>query len=373
MELRHGLISVDDQVQEHPRVWTDRMSASRWGDRIPHVERLSDGTDRWVIDGQPAGADGVASAGALLADRASTPGTWQDVPAAAYLAEERLRAMDADGVDYSVLYPTVAGEAGDVFGQLNDPELELACVRAYNDFLIEEWSTKNNRFIPQCIVPISPVEATVAEIRRAVGQGHRGVIYPAIPMHLRDVPHVNDDAYDPVWDVCQSLGVPICLHAGSSPKTRLPLHPKVSARLTGAIEAMTGPASGVFDVTNVLFSRILQRFPQLKVVFAGSTLGWATFLLEYADHQFEQDHCEGYDLKPSEMFRRQCLFTGWYDSVAPQIPFVGATSMMWATKFPATTSTWPETRAVIGRCFEGVGEADRAQVLWKNAADLYRL
>ena len=67
--------------------------------------------------------------------------------------------MDAAGVDYSVLYPTVAGLAGEAFGRLRDPDLELACVQAYNDWLIEEWAAASERFIPQCIVPIWPVEA----------------------------------------------------------------------------------------------------------------------------------------------------------------------------------------------------------------------
>ena len=76
--------------------------------------------------------------------------------------------MDAAGIDYSVLYPTVAGLAGETFGRLKDPALELACVQAYNDWLIDEWAGASDRFIPQCIVPIGPVEATVTEIRRAV-------------------------------------------------------------------------------------------------------------------------------------------------------------------------------------------------------------
>jgi hypothetical protein len=57
------------------------------------------------------------------------------------------------------------------------------------------------------------------------------------------------------------------------------------------------PASAVFDLSNLLFSRILLRFPKLKVVLAESTIGWGTFLLEYADHQYDQDHCD-YELKP---------------------------------------------------------------------------
>ena len=134
---------------------------------------------------------------------------------------ERLKAMDTDGVDYSVLYPTIGGMAGERFGRLDDIELETACVQAYNDWLIEEWASASPRFVPQCIVPIWPMERTVAEIRRAVGMGHKGVIYPASPMELKKVPHINEPVYDPLWSVCQELGVPLCFHSGASPKIQM--------------------------------------------------------------------------------------------------------------------------------------------------------
>src|SRR5581483_8654160 len=113
-----GFISVDDHVQEHPEVWTKRLSKDKWGDRIPQIKRQANGSERWVVDGRVLPLTGVASAGALMADRARDPQRWADVPKMAYDPRERLKAMDADGVDYSVLYPTVAGDAGQVFGRI---------------------------------------------------------------------------------------------------------------------------------------------------------------------------------------------------------------------------------------------------------------
>ena len=152
MLLKHGLISVDDHVQEPPELWAGL--ATRWGDRAPHLEELPDGSQRWVAGGQTLLAGRVASAGALMPERTREARRWEDVPEAAYRSEERLQLMDGAGIDYSVLYPTVAGLAGERFGRLDDPALELACVQAYNDWLIGEWATASERFIPQCIVPI---------------------------------------------------------------------------------------------------------------------------------------------------------------------------------------------------------------------------
>jgi predicted TIM-barrel fold metal-dependent hydrolase len=310
-----------------------------------------------------------------MADRNQDPTHWNDVPAAAFIPSERLKTMDAAGIDYSVLYPTVAGLAGESFGRLHDPELELACAKAYNDWLIEEWASVSDRFIPQCIVPIWPAEAAVDEIKRAVAKGHRGVIFPSLPMHLRDVPHVSGPEYDPVWSVCEELQVPICLHAGASPDLQSPIPLNLAPALAGALDAATKPVSSVFVISLLSFSRVLLRHPKLRIVMAESALSWGMLYLEWADHQFEHDGLarEGYDLKPSEMFHRQCFFTSWFDKIAPFADYIGVEHILWSANFPLATSTWPRTRETIDRCFQGVATEAREKVLWKNAASLYRL
>ena len=376
MAMNSGFISADDHVQEHPEVWTKRMSKSKWGERIPHIERQPDGADAWVVDKQKIPLQGVAIAGAVLADRSQEVLRWEEVPKAAYDPSERLKAMDADGVDYSVLYPSVAGVAGETFGRLTDPELESACVQAYNDWLIEEWAGASKRFIPQCIVPLFPAEAAVAEIKRAVAKGHRGVIYPAVPMELRDVPHINEGVYDPIWAACQELGVPICFHAGASEAIQVQPYEGYSKKIARAFRAITRPVSTVSVVVNLLISRILMRYPKLKVVLGESALGWGAYLLEYTDFQAKGDrlHQDGYDLTPSQMFKRQCYLVGWYDRSSLQTRhFIGTENILWATNFPAANSTWPTSRETIQISFNGVPEEDRRKILWENAAKLYRI
>ena len=376
MQLKYGLISVDDHVQETPDLWTSRLSQRKWGDRIPHIESDGNGSERWVIDGQPIDLPGVAIANAALPDRACNVQRWADVPPAVYSPAERLQAMDADGVDYSVLYPAVAGTGGEAFGRLTDPELELACVQAYNDWLLEEWAAASDRFIPQCIVPISPIEATVAEIQRAVGRGHKGVIYPAVPMELRDVPHVNEPDYDPVWSTCEELEVPLCIHAGSSTAIQVPPASVFSPRVAAAYRSITRQASTISVLVHLLISRILLRHPNLKVVFGESSLGWGAYQVEFADQQFNEDglYLEGYELKPSEMFRRQCYLTGWYGTAGVQTRgIIGTENILWSTSFPLATSSWPTTRQYVDRAFAGVPDEERELMLWRNAAKLYKI
>jgi predicted TIM-barrel fold metal-dependent hydrolase len=368
-----GLISVDDHVQEPPELWTRRLSKTKWGDRIPRLERRSNETERWVVDGSPLALPGVGLSGALMDDRNRVPQSWEELPRAAYVPVERLRAMDADGVAYSVLYPTVAGAAGENFGRLTDADLELACVQAYNDWLIEEWASSSKRFIPQCIVPLWPVERTVAEIQRAVRMGHKGVVFPGVPMELRNVPHINDAVYDPVWAACQDLNVPVCFHPGSFKTIEFAAQEYFQGKLAATLEALTRPASLVFVLVNLLLSRIPLRFPQLKFVFAESSLGWGTYLLEYGNHQADQDrlHLEGYP-KLSEIFRRQCYLTGWYDRATLKTrDYVQAENILWATNFPLATSTWPNTRDYLARSMDGLPEVAQRSIVHENAAKLY--
>ena len=123
MELKYGLISVDDHVQEHPEVWTQRLSQAN-GVIVSRTSlRQADGTEYWVVDGREAPHERGGFAGAAMPDRAREPQRWAEVPRVAYDPTARLQAMDVDGVDSSVLYPIVAGVAGETFGRLTDPEL----------------------------------------------------------------------------------------------------------------------------------------------------------------------------------------------------------------------------------------------------------
>ncbi len=376
MSAKTFFISVDEHVQETPDVWTKQLSQSKWGDRIPHIERNSDGVERWVFDGRDIVLDGVADCGAVMADRTKNPQRWSEVPVSVYDPKERLKAMDAAGVDYAVLYPTVAGSGGQTFGCIEDPELELACVQAYNDWLLEEWASASDRFIPQCITPLFPMEEVVKEVRRCVANGHRGVIYPSIPMELRDVPHINDSVYDPLWASCQELNVPICFHAGASSGIQIPAYEGYSPTLAAAFQSIARPASSVSVLVNLLISKVLMRFPGLKVVLAESGLGWGAYLLEYTDFQAKGDQLpqNGFDLMPSELFKRQCYLVGWYDRESLRVRnYIGTENILWSTQFPLATSTWPRTQAALAKSFEGVAERDKQRMLWENAAKLYKI
>ena len=88
---------------------------------------------------------------------------------------------------------------------------------------------------------------------------------PSTPWDLKDVPHVNEADWDPLWATCQDLEVPVCFHSGSSDKVRLQAWEGFSPVLTAAMNGITGPVSSVPILANLLFSRILTRFPHAEI------------------------------------------------------------------------------------------------------------
>jgi predicted TIM-barrel fold metal-dependent hydrolase len=195
--------------------------------------------------------------------------------------------------------------------------------------------------LPLVILPyLSDPKIIAREIERAVAKGHRGVIFPAVPMDLRDVPHVAGPEYDPIWEAWASLNVPLCFHAGASPKLQYAPYSELMPAFAEALNAVTKPVSSVFVLGLYLFSRVLLRHPKLRVVLAESALSWGMLYLEWAD---------------------------------PFEPYLGAERILWSTNFPSATSTWPKTRQTIEHCFRGVSVEKREKVLWKNAASLYAL
>jgi uncharacterized protein len=372
-------ISTNEHVIESPDVWTSRLSKQRWGDRIPHIVPKADGSEVWLMDGREYPLVGTGSAAACMSDRADEPKRWADIPAVIIDPVQRAAAMQEQGVDYAVLYPSVAGIGGEVFGRIVDPELELACVRAYNDWVLERWAGASSRFIAQCIVPLSSFDVMEAEIRRSIAKGHKGVIFPGIPDQVRKgAPHINDHGYDPVWRTCEELAVPVSFHAGVVPSMELEPYAGYPRAVQAAFKAITRPASGTAMLSNILISRIFERFPRLKVVFAESTMGLTSFSIEGSDYGFRMwrlNERYGHKALPSALFKKNCYIVGWYDrlNLKNVMEYLGTSSLLWSTKFPLGTSSWPDTKKQIAESFAGIPETDKRKVLWTNAAELYGL
>ena len=376
MELEHGLISVDDHVQETPETWSAYMSAQKWGDLIPHLEDREDGSQAWVVAGHRLDDRPLAETGALMPDRNKSPQRWEDVPAAAYDPAQRLRAMDADGVDCQVLYPSLSGGSGEVIGAISDPALQLGLRPGLQQLAHRRVEKRQPPVHPpmphtHLLPPGSRHRSLPRRRPRTSWRRHaRHPLGPAgRPPHKR--PRVG-----PPLDRLPGPPSPRLLPLRRNPQSAPPSLEGFLPVLTDAMNAITGPVSSAPILANLLFSRILTRFPTLKFVMAETSLAWGAYQIETADHQFERQrlHSEGYEFKPSELFRRQCYMTGWYDRAGLQVrSYLGVENILWQSNFPRTTSSWPNTRQYIERSFANIPEDERQQILTTNPTTLYHL
>ncbi|HZD42303.1 MAG TPA: amidohydrolase family protein, partial [Terriglobales bacterium] len=217
MKIHYGLISADSHVVTDKNAFVQRMSKDKWGERIPQiveVESKGQTVQRWAVNGKPLSGRGVCNCPAVMGDplRNRYPQRWEDVPGKVYVPEERLKALDADGIDAEVLFPNDPSS----FHQYNDREFELACVQAYNDSMAE-WYKASDRFISLAMVPLlNGMAPTVAEVERAARMGHRGIVMFALPsLMVKELPHVSDPFWYPLWEACQELHMPIHFHASA--------------------------------------------------------------------------------------------------------------------------------------------------------------
>ena len=162
----HQIVSVDDHLVEHPRVWQDRLPAAmrEAGPRIVEM----DGMHIWNYDGDMFPTIGLnAVAGKPPEEWGMDPVRYEDMIPGCYDPTARVADMDLDGVQAALCFPSFPGFAGGTFHRAKDKDLALLCVKAWNDFYIDEWcATAPDRYIPLAILPTWDIDAAVEEAKR---------------------------------------------------------------------------------------------------------------------------------------------------------------------------------------------------------------
>ena len=187
------VFSVDDHVIKPPDVW-ERWLPAEYRDRGPHVERrgirdiewkgavsysevFDDDSplkgDVWVYEGLVySHKRNIAAAGYPKETWTGGPITYDEMRPGCYDAKARIADMDQNWVEFSMIYPTLPRFCGQMFYEGTDKDLGMACVLAYNNWLVEEWcGDSGGRLIPVCIVPLWDVQAAAAEVRRNAARG----------------------------------------------------------------------------------------------------------------------------------------------------------------------------------------------------------
>ena len=176
-----------------------------------------------------------------------------------------------------------------------DKELALLCLKAWNDFYIDEWcGTAPDRFVPMAILPVWDIDLTCAEAERVIAKGARTFSFPDSPQPL-GLPSFYTNHWDPLWQICSAAEVPVSLHFGSGsyvpgfPFQKVANGPEVLDQGAPFVVAMILFSSNLMWTTvDLLFSGALQRFPKLQFSLAEGGIGWIPYLLERCDYGWER-------------------------------------------------------------------------------------
>ena len=381
-----AVIDVDTHITEPADLWISRVPA-KWADLVPRVERIND-RDYWVIDGKRTLAPGsVSMAGHDGHPPKQYPATYADIPAAAYDATARLAHMDAEGIYAQVLYPNVGGFGSQNFLRMDNAELKLACVQAYNDFLAEWASADKRRLIPVCALPFWDVAQSVAEIERCAGLGHKSVLFPSQPQDFRQ-PALHDTYWDPVWAVAQALGLPISFHIGGQAALGVkegeftPKGGRMGTQEKFARYSSLAFVGNSLGISEIICGGVCHRFPELKFVSVESGVGWLPAYLEALDWQWQNAGLHtnsAYELLPSEYFQRQIYACFWFEKVMlERAAELYPDNLMYETDYPHPTSMSPGPATIATHPREYAADAMRNlsretvhKLLNGNAARVY--
>ena len=374
------VIDCDTHLTEPPDVWSARLPA-RHRERGPRLVRDPErGWDVWQIGGvQGMLTVGHTAVAGWPEPFPAAPKTMAEVPAAAYDAKARLAYMDSVGIWAMALYPNVGGFGNEAFLRLGDAELMLACVRAYNDFLLEWIEPDPRRFIPILATPFWDPKASAEEIQRCAALGHKGVLFTGEPQRFGQ-PCLADRHWDPLWAAAQDTGLPVSFHIGSGSLTEEFTPERIAAYGVGAVNTKT--TVGLFlengkQLVDLLLSGVLPRFPELRVVSVESGIGFIPFILEAADYAFEyscvREQRPEFELRPSEYFARQVYGCYFFEELAPQrlLDRIGVDNVLFETDYPHPVCLYGNVREKIDAGLAGQPPEVRRKLLWENAAKLY--
>jgi predicted TIM-barrel fold metal-dependent hydrolase len=370
-EVRYTVISVDDHVVEPAHTFEGRLPAALQ-DRAPRIVETPEGYQVWEFEGARYTQVGMnAVAGRRPETVKLEPFRFEQMRPGCYDVDARIADMDVNGVWASVNFPSqITGFCGRVFFNADDRELGLACVRAWNDWLFEEWYEPHpDRIVPLGLTYLADPALAVAEIERNAARGFTSVTFPERP-HNVGLPSLWDrDHWDPIIAACAATGTVISLHVGSS---GLPAYPPGAPSLQLGATLFGQQSLGA--CAEWLWSGYAVEHPDLKIAMSEGGIGWVAMLLDRLDNIIDRSgYGLGWDDRPADVLRRNFWFCTIDDpSTIETRHRIGVDHIMVEVDYPHGDSTWPDTQLVIEKAWGHIPPGELRAMCCENAAALYR-
>ena len=285
--------------------------------------------------------------------------------------EPRLADMKLDGIDAEVPFPSLGLTAF----MISDPEAELATAQTYNDWLHGLLKDHTENFVRCGIVPVRNAAYAVQEMERLAKLGFTSAMIPSIIDPLSGLPEYTSEAWDPVFEAAQRLGIVFCLHTGTGRYNVRSFKGPGGAVMNYGIQSVDGWITFMAMVSGGL----LDRYPGAHVCVIEGGASWLGPLAERMDEVYEAHSnfvSPKLSLRPSEIVARQlhCQFqTDRAGIMARKI--TGTQALIWGSDYPHHEGTFPNSKKVIAELFDGIdiSEQEKADILGLNAGRLFRL
>ncbi len=367
------IISVDDHVLEPRELWQEQLPPAQRA-RGPKVTRervrlVFEGghygferddehgqwCDVWNFDDlvMPTGLL-HAPAGIPRSEQRNVPAVYEDFRDGTHDKASRLADMTENHVEAAINFPNIFPRfAGQGFAERSDKDLALACLRIYNDWMIDEWcgGEARGRLIPLTLVPLWDPHLAVEEVHRCAAKGSYAIAFSENPSAL-GLPSMYSGDWDVLWQACEETETTVSMHIGSSSKM-----PSTSpdAPLATSMSLYAQNAQG--SLCDWAFSGTLERFSEIKITYAESQVGWMPFQLERMDSVW-RDGVGGVDLRiaPSEQVRGRvfgCVFDDLHGLKCRND--VGLEQILFETDYPHSDGTYPHSRKIARELFAAAG------------------
>lgn len=373
------IISSDDHVGEQPDLWTRRLDPQfMYG--APRLREI-DGV-RWLCSGDQklvAGGSGDQTGVRFKNPDQLTGGTTVQ-PAAVRGARPgghdpfvRVKDMDADGIDASIVYPSTGLR---LYAVLTDRPLLSALFRAYNDWLAEEFCKPfPHRLKGIGMLNLDDVGEGVKELQRCARIGLVGAM---IPVHPPEGRPYGSPEYEPLWASAQDLGMPLSLHIGT-PRPA----PFQEYRDLSTMRATYMSASDHWiriSLGDMIMTGVFERYPRLQAGSVEHELSWAVFFLWKMDYVYTQKakrpswHRFAEAMLPSDYFHRNCFIGFQEEGNGIRLrDVIGVDNLQWGSDYPHPESTFPKSREILARLLADCTREEKAKILGGNAARVYRM
>ena len=374
--MSYPIVDSDTHINEPPDIWQDRV-AKRFKERAPKMVKAEHGGIAWSFENGEK-LNSISPTCNVLGISAVQWTLFCDdffkLSPGAYVPKERFKDMAIDMIDIHVLYPTYVMGGAQIYSR-KDRELQLACVRAYNDWISEFSSANPEKLWALATLPVTGVEDAMDEARRVKDlPGVKGIQLTAFPNGHETPRH---DADDPFWSLIEELDIPCTIHVGFQDGGEI--------EEMGAAEAMkdtmakltlprlnTGRQAvpTIPILSHFILGGVFERHPKLRLGTAEVGIGWLPFFMEQSDFNYIRHRfwSKGHiDKMPSEYVRSNVSATFQEDYYGLRNRDLMLNCITWSSDYPHCGTDWPNSKTSIKNQMRGIPDDEQQKILSSNA------